>query len=53
MITLKKYGRKWHIYGEENLLVPWAENVENIRGDLIKKNRNREVRRVISAEGAE
>lgn len=53
MITLKKYGRKWHIYGEENLLVPWAENVENIRGDLIKKNRNREVRRVISADGAE
>ena len=39
MITLKKYGRTWHINGTEQLLSPWAENVEDIPGTLIKKNK--------------
>ena len=51
MISLKKYGRKWHIYGDEKLLLPWAENIENIPGTMIKKNRNRSVLRVSSEDG--
>ena len=51
MITLKKYGRTWHINGTEQLLSPWAENVEDIPGTLIKKNKNRQVRLVSAADG--
>ena len=51
MISLKKYGRKWHIYGDETLLSPWAENVENIQGSLIKKNSNRKVWLVTAEDG--
>lgn len=48
MITLKKYGRTWHIYGDESLLEPWAENIEQIQGDLIKQNKKRSVWHVVA-----
>ena len=53
MISIKKYGRKWHIYGEESLLAPWAEDIDQIPGQLIKKNKNRKVWRVTANNGVD
>ena len=51
MIRVRKYNRTWHIYGEESLLSPWAKNVENISGTLVKKNAKRGVWLVSSDDG--
>ena len=40
MISLRKYGRKWHVYGDESLLDSWAKDVEHFPGKLIRKTGN-------------
>ena len=51
MKKLKKYGRLWHFNGDEALLSPWAENINQTPGILIKKNQKRSVWRVNADDG--
>ena len=53
MRTLRKYGRIWHLSGEEVFLTPWAEDLDEVRGTLVKKNKNRFVWRVRGFDGAD
>ena len=48
MISLKKYGRRWHIYGDESLLEPWAKDVEQIQGKPVQKDSCSAIWRVTS-----
>lgn len=51
MNTVRKHGRKWHLSEGPEFLEPWAEDLDNIPGVLVKKNRNRSVWRVESFDG--
>lgn len=53
MISIKKYGRTWHIYGDETLLDPWAKDVEQIPGKLFSKNGSKQIWQLTAGDGNE
>ncbi|MBE6405284.1 MAG: hypothetical protein E7040_04610 [Lentisphaerae bacterium] len=51
MINIRKYGRTWHVYGDEALLDPWAKDIEQIPGKLLSRTGSKYIWQITADDG--